>query len=74
MGLILPSSYASALCLMLGAMHLVALRSTLVEQSSSACLQAGLADSLSLDYLAQVTTRRLSMTMAVAVAIEEVSK
>lgn len=40
--LILLTRYASALRLMLGAAHLVALRSTLVEQSSSACLQASL--------------------------------
>ena len=33
---------ASALRLLLGATHLVALRPTLVEQSSSACLQASL--------------------------------
>ena len=32
------------------------------------------ADSLSVDYPAQVTTRRLSMTVAVAVAVEEASK
>jgi hypothetical protein len=59
---------------MLGAMHLIALRSILAEQSSSARLQAGLADSLCVDYPAQVTTRRLSMTVAVAVAIEEAMK
>ena len=33
-----------------------------------------LVDSLCVDYPAQVTTRRLSMTVAVAVAIEEASK
>ena len=71
-GLILRTRYASALCLMLGATHHVALRATLAEQSSSARLQAGLAASLCVDYLAQVTTHRLSMT--VAVAIEEASK
>ena len=37
-------------------------------------LASKLADSLCVDYLAQVTTRRLSMTVAVAVAIEEASK
>ena len=41
-GLILPTSYASALCLMLGATHLVTQCVTLVEQSSSARLQASL--------------------------------
>ena len=37
-------------------------------------LTSKLADSLCVDYPAQVTTRRLSMTVAVAVAIEEASK
>ena len=37
-------------------------------------LTSKLADSLCVDYLAQVTTRRLSMTVAVAVAIEQASK
>ena len=37
-------------------------------------LTSKLADSLYVDYLAQVTTRRLSMTVAVAVAVEEASK
>ena len=37
-------------------------------------LASELADSLCVDYLAQVTTPRLSMTVAVAVAIEEASK
>ena len=37
-------------------------------------LTSKLVDSLCVDYLAQVTTRRLSMTVAVAVAIEEASK
>ena len=37
-------------------------------------LTSKLADSLCVDYLAQVTTPRLSMTVAVAVAIEEASK
>ena len=41
-GLILLTRYASALCLMLGASHFVTLCATLVEQSSSACLQASL--------------------------------
>ena len=41
-GLILPTSYASALRLILGATHLIALCATLVEQSSSARLQASL--------------------------------
>ncbi|MBO7196938.1 MAG: hypothetical protein J6V80_06425 [Clostridia bacterium] len=50
------------------------LHTTLVEQSSSARLQAGIADSLWVDYLAQVTTCRLSITIAVAVAIEEACK
>ena len=36
MGLILLTRYASALCLMLASTHLVALRPTLVEQSSQA--------------------------------------
>ena len=57
-GLILPTSYASALRLMLGAMHLIALRATLMEQSSQTRLQVGLADSLSVDYPSQVTTHR----------------
>ena len=57
-GLILHTRCASALRLMLGAMHHVALRSTLAEQSSQTRLQAGLADSLSVDYLAPATTRR----------------
>ena len=73
-GLILPTSYASALRLMLGASHLVALYATLVEQIFLGSLASKLADSLCVDYLAQVTTRRLSMTVAVAVAIEEASK
>ena len=42
MGLILLTRNASALCLMLGATHLIALCATLVEQSSSARLQASL--------------------------------
>ena len=37
-------------------------------------LASKLADSLSVDYPVQVTNRRLSMTVAVAVAIEEASK
>ena len=37
-------------------------------------LTSELADLLCVDYLAQVTTRRLSMTVAVAVAIEQASK
>ena len=37
-----PTRYASTLCLMLCATHLVALHATLVEQSSSARLQASL--------------------------------
>ena len=37
-------------------------------------LTSKLADSLCVDYPAQVTTRRLSMTVAVAVAIEQASK
>ena len=41
-GLILPTSYASALRLILGALHLVVFHTTLVEQSSSARLQASL--------------------------------
>jgi len=41
---------------MLGALHFVALCATLAEQFSSACLQAGLADSLSVDYPALATT------------------
>ena len=41
---------------MFAATHLVALRPTLVEQSSSASLTSELADSLCVDYLAQVTT------------------
>ena len=57
-GLILQTSYASALRLMLGATHLVVFHTTLVEKSSLARLQAGLADSLCVDYLAQVTTHR----------------
>ena len=73
-GLILPTSYASALRLMLGATHLVVLYTTLAEQSSQVRLQAGLVDSLCIDYPVQVTAHRLSMTVAVAVAIEEASK
>ena len=73
MGLILLPRYASALRLMLGATRFVVLRTTLVEQSSSARLQASL----------QIRSRRLSgagnnpqviMTVAVAVAIEKASK
>ncbi len=41
-GLILLTRYASALCLMLGATHLIALRPTLEEQSSQTRLQASL--------------------------------
>ena len=41
-GLILRTRYASALRLLLGALHLVVLHTTLVEQSSSAHLQASL--------------------------------
>ncbi|MBR3994524.1 MAG: hypothetical protein IKI97_04500 [Clostridia bacterium] len=37
-------------------------------------LASELADLLSVDYPAQVTTRRLSMNVAVAVAIEEACK
>ena len=37
-------------------------------------LTSKLADSLCVDYPAQVITRRFSMTVAVAVAIEEASK
>ena len=37
-------------------------------------LTSKLADSLCVDYLAQVTTRRLSMTVVVADAVEEASK
>ena len=55
-GLILLTRYASALRLMLCASHYVVLHTTLVEQSFSARLQAGLADSLCVDYTAQVTT------------------
>ena len=55
-GLMLLTRYASVLRLMLGAMHLVTQSVTLVEQSSQARLQAGLADSLCVDYPAQVTT------------------
>ena len=68
--LILPTNYASALRLMLGASHFVALCATLVEQSSSACKQA-----------CRLALRRLSVAgnnpmvgMTVAVAIEEASK
>ena len=72
-GFILHTRYASALRLILGALHLVVLHTTLVEQSSSARLQASL----------QIRSRRLSgagnnpqviMTVAVAVAIEEANK
>ena len=41
-GLIRLTRFASALRLMLGALHLVVLHTTLVEQSSSARLQASL--------------------------------
>lgn len=57
-GLIFPTSHASALRLMLCASHLVVFHATLVEQSSQTRLQAGLADSLCVDYPAQVTTLR----------------
>ena len=39
-GVILSASYTYALCSMLGATHLVALYTTLAEQSSQACKQA----------------------------------
>ena len=55
-GLMLLTRNPSTLCLMLGATHLVTQSVTLVEQSSQARLQAGLADSLCVDYPAQVTT------------------
>ena len=57
---------------MLGATHLVALRSTARGAIFLGSLASKLADSLYVDYPAQVTTRRLGM--AVAVAIEDVSK
>ena len=74
MGLILPTSYASALRLMLGATHLVALRSTARGAIFLGSLASKLADSLCVDYLAKVTTHRLSMTVAVAVVIEQACK
>ena len=63
-GLILRTRYASALCLMLGALHLVVLRTTLAKESSSrlTCKRgAG-------------NNPQVIITVAVAVAIEEASK
>ena len=74
MGLIPLARYASALCLMLGAMHLVALRPTLVEQSSSARLQASLQTRSTSIIRRREHPPKLSMTVAVAVAIEQASK
>ena len=56
---------------MLGATHLVALRSTLVEQSSSARLQASL-QTRSASIIGAGNNPQVLMT--VAVAIEEASK
>ena len=67
MGLILPTSYASALRLMLGATHLIELSSTARGAIFADSLTSKLADSLCVDYLAQVTTHRLCMTVAVAI-------
>ena len=59
---------------MLCASHLVGVTHNAREAIFTGSLTSELADSLSVDYPAQVTTRRLSMTVAVAVAIEEASK
>ena len=72
-GLILPTSYASALRLVLGATHLVVFYTTLVEQSSSACLQASL-QTRSASIIGAGNNPMVGMTVAVAVAIEEASK
>ena len=59
--------------LMLGATHLVVLRTTLVEQSSSARLQASL-QTRSASIIGAGNNPMVGMTVAVAVAIEEASK
>ena len=58
---------------MLGAPHLVALRPTLVEQSSQTRLQASL-QTRSASIIGAGTNPMVGMTVAVAVAIEEASK
>ena len=72
-GLILLTRYASALCLMLGATHLIALCATLVEQSSQTRLQASL-QTRSASIIGAGNNPQVLMTVAVAVAIEEASK
>ena len=73
MGLILLTRYASALRLMLGASHLVALHATLAEQSSSARLQASLQTrSASIIWCREQPSWH--MTVACAARIEEALK
>ena len=73
MGLILLTRYASALCLMLGATHLIALCATLVEQSSAASLASELADSLSVDYPAQVTHPWLALPLQLPLQLKKLA-
>ena len=70
----LPTRYASTLRLMLGACAPCCAAHNARGAIFLGSLTSKLADSLCVDYLAQVTTRRLSMTVAVAVAIEEACK
>ena len=71
--LILLTRYASALRLMLCASHYVVLHTTLVEQSSSARLQASL-QTRSTSIIGAGNNPMVGMTVAVAVAIEEACK
>jgi hypothetical protein len=71
--LILLTRFASALRLMLGALHLVVLHTTLVEQSSQTRLQASL-QTRSASIICAGNNPQVRMTVAVAVAIEEASK
>ena len=59
--------------LMFGATHLVVLRPTLAEQSSSARVQASL-HTRSASIIGAGNNPQVRMTVAVAVAIEEASK
>ena len=72
-GLILLTRFASALCSMLGALHLVVLHTTLVEQSSQARLQASL-QTRTASIIGAGNNPQVLMTVAVAVAIEQASK
>ena len=66
-------SHASSLRLMLGASHLIALRVTLVEQSSQTCLQASL-QTRSASIIGAGNNPMVGKTVAVAVAIEQACK